>query len=255
MAVICGMANDYHGIHSRNCGGDMTDIVERLRINCHLIWGKQLGIEAADEIEILRQALADSDNLEEQLMFRIQDQEAEIATLKQQLAEQREINGRLRQEKVNARVYFEQQLADTTWQDHADYWQKRAVVAEQQLADIKREWATADSHKEDYAEKLEQQLAECQAREEHYRSSLEKILRLWMYISPMPSDVLLAFTKSAMEALAMPSDSTALDTMKKQWQREALLEAKELLLRSCPFGSNPQAWYVNEIEKMAKELE
>ena len=31
----------------------------------------------------------------------------------------------------------------------------------QQLADIKREWATADSHKEDYAEKLEQQLAEC----------------------------------------------------------------------------------------------
>ena len=30
---------------------------------------------------------------------------------------------------------LEQQLADTTWQDHADYWQKRAVVAEQQLAE------------------------------------------------------------------------------------------------------------------------
>jgi hypothetical protein len=42
---------------------------------------------------------------------------------------------------------------------------------------------------------------------------------------------------------------------KKKGGREALLEAKELLLRSCPFGSNPQAWYVNEIEQKAKELE
>jgi hypothetical protein len=56
----------------------------------------------------------------------------------------------------------------------------------------------------------------------------------------------------AMDALEA---AIANDALKHQWQREAFLEAKELLLRSCPFGSNPQAWYVNEIEQKAKELE
>ena len=57
------------------------------------------------------------------------------------------------------------------------------------------------------------------------------------------------------QTIAALKEAIANDTLKKQWQREALLEAKKLLLRSCPFGSNPQAWYVNEIEQMAKELE
>jgi hypothetical protein len=74
-------------------------------------------------------------------------------------------------------------------------------------------------------EKSVKQLAESQAREDYYRSSLE------MYISPMPSkdttvmDVLLAFTESAMEALALPSDSTALDTMLKQARLKGMHEA------------------------------
>jgi 16S rRNA C967 or C1407 C5-methylase (RsmB/RsmF family) len=45
-----------------------------------------------------------------------------------------------------------------------NYLEKTNESLCKQLADIKREWATADSHKEDYAEKLEQQLAECQAQ-------------------------------------------------------------------------------------------
>jgi hypothetical protein len=155
MAVICGMDNDYRSIHSRNCGGDMSDIVERLREEDQLDRDSEmeelLHGEAADEIEILRQALADSDNLEEQLMFRIQDQEAEIATLKQQLAEQREINGRLRQEKVNARVYFEQQLAECK---KFDAWKANP-----------------------YTKILEDSLAECQARYDEPAA--------WMY----PSDL------------------------------------------------------------------
>jgi len=79
--------------------------------------------------------------------------------------------------------------------------------------------------------KTMRQLAECQAREDYYRAALE------MFIMPMPDkdttvmDVLLASTEAAMEALALPSDSTALDTMLKQAKREALLEAADYLLK------------------------
>jgi hypothetical protein len=53
----------------------------------------------------------------------------------------------------------------------------------------------------------------------------------------------------------MQSDSSALDTLKRQWQREALLEAKDRLLIVCPYVSSPQDWYVLELNRMAKELE
>jgi hypothetical protein len=98
------------------------------------------------------------------------------------------------------------------------------------------------------------ELAECQAREKVLRDAGEFVIRRHNdgYVSfcgmPAPKTQLKA-------ALALPSDSTALDTLKKQWQRKVLLEARELLLRSCPFGSNPQAWYVNEIDQKVKELE
>ena len=94
-------------------------------------------------------------------------------------------------------------------------------------------------------------LAECQAREKVLRDALNVVCE---YVPDKSTEG----DKDSLlidNALALPSDSTALDTMLKAAKREALLEARELLLRSCPFGSNPQAWYVNEIEQKAKELE
>ena len=53
-------------------------------------------------------------------------------------------------------------------------------------------------------ESLRQQLAECQAREKMLRDAL-------MIVEPA-------------YAQHVPSDSTALDTLKRQWQREALCQ-------------------------------
>lgn len=39
-------------------------------------------------------------------------------------------------------------LLDTTWQDHADHWQKRALVAEQQLAEANKLIAAAKASKD-----------------------------------------------------------------------------------------------------------
>jgi hypothetical protein len=75
--------------------------------------------------------------------------------------------------------------------------------------------------------KLRELLAGCQAREEHYRATLE------MFLMPMPDksttvmDLLLAVTESAMEALALPQDNNALNEAIKQAKREALIEAAE----------------------------
>ena len=57
------------------------------------------------------------------------------------------------------------------------------------------------------------------------------------------------------EAPPMQPDSTALDTLKKQWQREALLEAKRRLFLATPYESTPAVWYAVVLERMAKELE
>ena len=73
---------------------------------------------------------------------------------------------------------------------------------------------TLKNHGEIQAD-LCRQLAECQAREKLLLDALEGIAEIdlnnsWSCQSGM-----------AKEALAIPSDSTALDTMKRQWQREA----------------------------------
>jgi len=97
------------------------------------------------------------------------------------------------------------------------------------------------------------QLAEFQAREDYYRAALE------MYIMPMPDkdttvmDILLASTEAAMEALAMPSDSAALDTMLKQAKREQAEKCFDrALLKSNGHGV---PGILEELRYMAKELE
>ena len=59
----------------------------------------------------------------------------------------------------------------------------------------------------------------------------------------------------AASTIAALKEAIANDNLKKQWQREALLEAKNRMLLACPYGRNPQAWYVLELNRMAKELE
>lgn len=175
-----------------------------------------------------------------------------------------------------------------------EFLEKDNESLRQQLADIKREWATADSHKEDYAEKLERQIADANRRAEYWKAehlagneqlaerdvvikdfaqiergmeqelaecqAREKVLRDAMKLASiqymgcggnlLPGEIVDAMTRILNRSLDIPSDSTALDAMKKQWQREALLEAIEMAKRyewdSC---------YVRELEKMAKELE
>jgi hypothetical protein len=131
----------------------------------------------------------------------------------------------------------------------------------QQLADIKREWSIADSHKEDYAEKLERQLAECQQKLEMAEAVIagdgalitglkddlaecqarEKVLRDALKES-YDEDGLCVDP----DDFVKQDDSTALDSMKKQWQREALLEAAD------EFGDSEVKAI---LEQKAKELE
>jgi hypothetical protein len=94
----------------------------------------------------------------------------------------------------------------------------------------------------------EQQLAKCQAREKVLRNALDSF-----YVNDLQFSNVWGSSKTPKEideALTIPSDSTALDTMLKQAKRHALLEAIEMAKRyewdSC---------YVRELEKMAKELE
>ena len=83
-------------------------------------------------------------------------------------------------------------------------------------------------------ESLRQQLAECQAREKVLREHFKDCK-----CQPM---------------LYMPSDSTALYTLKKQWQREALLERADYY-DSIPGYEAFGGTIADELREKAKELE
>ena len=97
----------------------------------------------------------------------------------------------------------------------------------------------------DAYESLRQQLAECQAREKVLRDALvnENSLRLgYLYRKGF------SIPSLANEALALPSDSTALDTMLKHAKRASLSEMAEIIstLNACEEA--------DEIRRMAEEL-
>jgi DNA repair exonuclease SbcCD ATPase subunit len=204
----------------------MTDIDKR---DCENGWVDKEQNLADFTIESLRQALADSDNLEEQLMFRIQDQEAEIATLKQQLAECQQ-----KLEMAEAVIAGDGALITGLKNDLAEYQKQHELVTS---------WLNP----------TRKQLLECQAREKVLRDAVKD------YHQFRPTDI-------SVKALAMPSDSTALDTMKKQWQRERTLEAAEYAQQQSidakvAFGDyargceNEAASIAIALSRMAKELE
>ena len=118
------------------------------------------------------------------------------------------------------------------------------VSLRQQLADTEalRVCANEDANQLAHeANVLAKLLAECQAREVVLRDGL-------LDIDDWDSATLSASGMARL--LDLPSDSTALDTMKKQWQREALLEAADHI----------DGWWLDksirdELRRMAKELE
>ena len=105
---------------------------------------------------------------------------------------------------------------------------------------------------------LRQQLAECQAREKVLRNALQGLCNLVFHPS-VEADESLTEIVAAKAALAMPSDSTALDELKRQWQREALLEAAEYCDNQWRWSEAEYQQYEQDvgdgIRRMAKELE
>lgn len=118
-------------------------------------------------------------------------------------------------------------------------------------AETQRRW---DGNRIASAEAAEE-LAECQAREAKLRTALE------MYLMPMPDKdttvmaILIAATETAMQALALPTDNTALKEAIKQAKRDVLLEAAE---KFCTMDSAEAdwegEWASDHLRRMAEEI-
>lgn len=101
------------------------------------------------------------------------------------------------------------------------------------------------------ADPLKKQLAECQAQKKVLRDGLKPVVR-WLVSGCNPQDA----AQELRLIIAMPSDSTALDTLlaaaELKGRREALLEAANVV------GSQKYDTLldmINELRRMAKELE
>ena len=97
----------------------------------------------------------------------------------------------------------------------------------------------------------EQQLAECQAREQLRIDALYALAKLGNGDHYGNSEGNLI----AYKALAMPSDSTALDELKRQWQRETLLEAADCFMNDPDYLVHDVFSITTMLRRMAKELE
>jgi len=91
---------------------------------------------------------------------------------------------------------------------------------------------------------LLQQLAECQAR--------EKMLRDFVDVCIECDDYLTTTVLSSLDEVRdFPSDSEVLDAMKKQWQREALIEAATVVANMNGYNVEDIS---SDIRYMAEEL-
>jgi hypothetical protein len=130
-----------------------------------------------------------------------------------------------------------QEDAANHWFTEANKDHNRYIKLEQQIADQPLSFGHWKEVFEVSINDLKQQLAESQAREKVLRDALKD------YHQFRPTDI-------SVKALAVPSDSTALDTMLKQAKREALLEAAEYLATGICENDNG-----DYLRNMAKELE
>jgi hypothetical protein len=93
--------------------------------------------------------------------------------------------------------------------------------------------------------RLSQQLAECQAREKVLR---QEFTRLHAVVDATEPTQFQQALRRADKALSIPSDSTALDAMKQQARRAALLGAADIVdINNMPLKSR-------ELRRMAEEL-
>jgi chromosome segregation ATPase len=252
----------------------MTDVVERLRALNPLDTD-------ADEIESLRQQLAEADEDNKALSFNSQ---GTIAKLRQQLAELEDDE----QKAVERCVIAEQKLAEC--REEREWLLDDVAKFRGERNALREELAERDVVIKDFAQiehGMEQQLAECQAREKVLRDFVDVCIELDDYLTITVTDALdrvrdLPSDSTALDtilaecqarerelrfallnrntdkggwlieqALNQPSDSTALDTMLKAAKREALLEAAEYVGRNLYDNKT----YSDELIRMAKELE
>jgi UDP-2,3-diacylglucosamine pyrophosphatase LpxH len=90
-------------------------------------------------------------------------------------------------------------------------------------------------------------MAECQAREKVLRYALEKVISQY---GANIQDTVEVKELIAQNALALPPDSTSLDALKHQWQREALLEAASRVDKE----SSVYDFCGDKLRRMAEEL-
>jgi len=197
----------------------MTDIVERLR-DPKLDHDCLHRMVAADEIESLRQQLAECQDMYSDLEAVYKHSVDNENNLTAQLA--------IVQKRMDLEADRAAQL-DVTLED-----------TRQQLAETQEELRVCQQEAIGYRE----QLAECQARERVLRDKVELVCEGWT----LPFDV----RKILETAVAIPSDSTALDTMLKQAKREMAV----LWLYLFEHGYwNDADDVIGELNRMAKELE
>ena len=103
-------------------------------------------------------------------------------------------------------------------------------------------------------ESLRQQLAECQAREKIIYKFAEEILYREERVLGNSWYLGTGQTYGSKLRELENHDSTALDTLKKQWQREALLEAADWF-DTAVYGIHYLGEPEDELIRMAKELE
>jgi hypothetical protein len=105
-------------------------------------------------------------------------------------------------------------------------------------------------------EDLRQQLAECQAREREKNEALRIVqAAICLAADDAPESTIGKLYDHVSTVVVMPSDSTALDTMKHKWQREALLVAADYVDTFAISNDTPVTAVAWHIRRMVKELE
>jgi hypothetical protein len=152
--------------------------------------------------------------------------------------------------------------------DEIESLRQQLVACEQALAERQanlererqRRWDGNRLASLEYAE-LSRELAECQAREQMRVDAFTVIAKDYRDIYDADYELYYKLTmdfETIEDALALPSDSTALDTMlaaaELKGRREALLDAKHVAENMMALGYKIEA-IVGDISNMAKELE
>jgi hypothetical protein len=121
--------------------------------------------------------------------------------------------------------------------------------------DAANHWFTEANNDHNRCVKLEQQLAECQADNKRLRDALKQFAEVRLSEDNCASfEVANKRIKNiAVKALALPSDSTAPDALKKQWQREALIEMM-VVYNQMAISGVAYSFY-DKLASKAKELE